>query len=404
MPRRLIFAFSLAALAVLGTAAPSARADTFVLANGGSISGTLVNPGEAPRESYVVEVPGGGRLTLHADQVEEVLALSPAQQRYVEILPRMPHTVEGMWAMAEWCREARLNEERARHLEELLVLAPEHKEARAALGYTKVDGKWVLPDEHMRSLGYIRFEGGWRLPQEVEIRQRAARTADAENQWRRTTRILRSQVGKRRGPESVAELRAIRDPLAAPALADLLKDETLPELSRLYVEVLGRLNHPAATAALIKHAMENSDERVRDICLEQLARRGERGAVGVFIKNLGHKDNYMVNRAAVALARMNDPESIIPLIEALTTKHKQVINPGGGSPGEIGASFSPGGGGGGLSMGGKAKIIERDVQNPIVLQALTAMTGAHHGYNKSAWKAWYAAQNTPAAVNLRREP
>ncbi|MBW3597974.1 MAG: hypothetical protein KY475_11945 [Planctomycetes bacterium] len=401
LPTRCSVCLMLAAMIL--AAVGMGRADTFVLTNGGSIEGRLLNPDESADAGYVVEVKGGGRLTLAPDLVESVAALSPAEKRYHEILPRMPQTVDGLWTMAEWCREAGLDEERAAHLEDLLKLEPDHKGARAALGYTKVDSRWVLPDEHMRSLGYVRFEGGWRLPQEIEIRQREERIADAENQWRRNVRILRSQVGKRRGPESLAQLQAIRDPLAAPALAELLNEETRPEMPMLYIDVLGRLNHPAATAALIRHSLENGDERVRDVCLDHLARRGDRGAVSAFIKALDHKDNAMVNRAAVGLARMNDPQSIVPLIDALTTKHKQLLAPPG-PPGGIGASFSPGGGGGGLSMGGKPKIVEREVQNPTVLQALTVLTGTHHGFNKAAWKAWYAAQNTPPSVNLRREP
>ena len=74
-----------------------------------------------------------------------------------------------------------MNDEREKHLEESLLLDAEHKGARAALGYTKVDGRWVLPEEHMRSLGYVRFEGGWRLPQEIEIRQREGRIAESRN-------------------------------------------------------------------------------------------------------------------------------------------------------------------------------------------------------------------------------
>jgi hypothetical protein len=314
----------------------------------------------------------------------------------------MPDTVDGLWKMAEWCRENGLNAERELHLEQLLTLDPEHNGARLALGYTKADGKWTRREDRMRSMGFVRHEGGWRLPQEVEIREREERVEAAENQWRSKVRNLRSQIGRRRGPEAVAQLKAIRDPFAAPALVDVLKEENSPDIALIYVEVLGQLNHPAAVAALAKHALENNDERVRDVCLDYLARRGESGAVPMFVAALRHKDNAMVNRAAVALARMNDPNAIVPLIDALTTKHKQLISPGG-SPGGIGASFSPNGGGG-LSTGGKPKIIEREVQNPAVLQALTAMTGAHHGYNKETWKAWYAAQNTPQDVNLRREP
>jgi hypothetical protein len=388
--------------AAIAVAASYCHADTFHLTTGGRIEGTLLNPEQAPRESYVIETTTGGRITLQADQVENVVALSPVEKQYLALLPRMPMTVEGLWAMAEWCRESGLNQERETHLQHLLTLDPEHKPARLALGYNKIDGKWIQPDEHMRSLGYVRFGGAWRLPQEIEIEEQKARVSDAENQWRRDVRNWRSQVGKRRGPEAIAQMRAIRDPLAAPALVEQLNEETHPELTVLYVDVLGRLNHGAATGALIAHALNHNDERIRDLCLDQLVRRNERGAVPVFIQALGHKENYMINRAAVALARMGDPRAIVPLMNALVTKHKQVIQSGGGQ-GSLTPTFSSDGGGG-LGVGGKPKVIEREVQNPAVLQALTALTSVHHGYNSAAWKAWYTAENAPHGVNLRREP
>lgn len=402
MMRLSTFIMLLTLAAAWGAGDGSCRADRFVLANGGHIEGQWLNPDDSPRETYVIETAEGGRVVLAAELVEAVETLSPVEQRYLEILPRMPNTVEGLWKMAEWCRESSLNTEREIHLEQLLRLDPDHKGARLALGYTKVDGVWARPEDRMRGLGYVRSGGSWRLPQEIAIQARKGRIDDAHNQWRRDVKNLRGQVGKRRGPEAVAQLRAIRDPMAAPALVELLNGETLPEMAVLYIEVLGQLNHPAATAALVKHALENGDERVRDLCLDHLVRRGEHGAVAVFTRALTHKENYMVNRAAVALARMGDERAIIPLIDALTTKHKHLVSQGG-APGGIGASFSPNGGGGGLSMGGKPKIVEQEVQNPAVLQALTALTQAHHGYRKDAWKAWYAAQNTPRGINLRRE-
>jgi hypothetical protein len=334
--------------------------------------------------------------------VENVETLAPVMQQYLALLPRMPNTAEGMWKMAQWCQTRGLDVEREQHLEQLLKLDPDHAEARHALGYNKVDGKWIRPDDHMRALGYIRFQGRWRLPQDVEIHQREERLAEAENQWRSKLRNLRSQLGKRRGAEAIAEIRAIRDPFAAPALASLLKEEDAPDIALLYVEVLGKLNHPAASNALVLHALESDFENVRDQCLDQLVRRGETAAVPVFINALKHKENATVQRAAVALARMRDPRAIVPLIDALTTKHKTLVGPPG-PPGGIGASFSPTGGGG-ISMGGKPKIVEQDVRNPAVLQALTAMTGEYHDYDKAAWKAWYTIANTPQGVNLRREP
>ena len=105
-----------------------------------------------------------------------------------------------------------------------------------------------------------------------------------------------------------------------------------------------------------------------------------------------------VNQAAWALGRLGDPEAIPALIDAIVTKHKFPVYPGG-APGSINA------GSGGLQMGGRPKIMECEFQNRQVLAALTALTpdGINFGYSEQAWKDWWARQQTPAGVNLRRD-
>ena len=137
--------------------------------------------------------------------------------------------------MAEWCREAGLNDEREKHLEELLLLDAEHKGARAALGYTKVDGRWVLPEEHMRSLGYVRFEGGWRLPQE----KKGTTMAGTMNRIGSLAKLLAASLLALAAAPAVAQSPKLEGPLkivvgyppggatdrAARLVADALKDE-----------------------------------------------------------------------------------------------------------------------------------------------------------------------------------
>ena len=54
-------------------------------------------------------------------------------------------------------------------------------------------------------------------------------------------------------------------------------------------------------------------------------------------------------------------------------------------------------------MGGGAKIVEFEVQNDPVLAALTAMySGVNFGYNKDAWRTWYAQERAPTEISLRR--
>lgn len=86
------------------------------------------------------------------------------------------------------------------------------------------------------------------------------------------------------------------------------------------------------------------------------------------------------------------------MIEALVTKHKQQVGGGAG----ISPVFTPDAGG--LSMGGSPKVVNRDLENPSVLAALTAIhPGVNFGYDKAKWKAWFADSNTPKNVQLRRD-
>ena len=56
-----------------------------------------------------------------------------------------------------------------------------------------------------------------------------------------------------------------------------------------------------------------------------------------------------------------------------------------------------GGGGGGLAMNQKPKIIPHYVQNQGVLDALVAITGQNFGYDERAWRTWYRNQKAKGA-------
>ena len=101
-----------------------AEADVFVLANGGRVVGELLNPSQVPpRETYTIETPAGCRVTLSRSQVKERLRPRPAEIEYEKTRPRYPDTVEGQWALAEWCRENTLLSRRKIHLERIIELA-----------------------------------------------------------------------------------------------------------------------------------------------------------------------------------------------------------------------------------------------------------------------------------------
>jgi hypothetical protein len=385
-----------------------ANGSVFVLTNGGQIEGQLLNPDQEPRQTYVVRTETGGTVTLEQRQVDRILTISEDLKWYRESLPAVPPTVEGHWAMAEQCRNRGLRTQGEFHLQELVKLDPDHEKARYALGHSQVDGRWVDSDQWMRSRGYVRYRGAWRIAQDVALEQGNAKSTNIEKDWYNKVKAWRTMIVKQRGKEREAleAIEEIEDPFAASALVGVLEDEHAPRhLRMLCIEVLGRLRTPVGTKSFIVRALEDPDAHVRDACIDQLCQFGTYSAVNAFMQLLKSPDNLKVNRAAVCLAALRDPESALALIEALRTTHKYKVQTGG-SPGQYNLGFGGGAGGSGntFSAGGRPKIIERELTNEGVLNALVAIfPGVNFGYDTDAWKRWYTEQHRPLVNSLRRD-
>jgi hypothetical protein len=393
---------------LLGAPGSAIGKETFELFNGGQIRGELLNPDESPRSTYQIRLPQGDLITLSSAQVKRVAGKSEAQIWYETWIPKIPEGIEGHLKMAAACKERGLEAERFYHLHQVLEANSDHEEARRALGYSKINGEWTRTDIWYRERGFVRHKGKWRVPQEIELEERQLEQEEEELAWARQIRLWRSWVTKRRSlaRDGLVNLASIDDPRAASTIADLLNEKDEPrELRRIYVEVLGRLPVSVSTLALARRVLVDDDEHVRDRALEYLVKRQDRGATQLFISSLKNSNNLIVNRAAVALNHMQDREAILPLIDALSTKHKFLVGGGGG---ELNPTFSSDpslGGLGGLSMGNKPQIIIQDIQNVAARDALVSLTaGANFGFNKEAWKTWYSQQNVPVQVNLRRDP
>jgi len=383
-----------------------ALAEVFVLTTGGRVEGRLLNPDESPRQQYVIQTPSGSRITLARSQVLRVLRPSAAELEYERIRPGYGDTAEAQWALAQWCLEHRLPSLRKIHLERTIELDENHEEARRALGYFRENGEWVQTEDVMHARGYVRFEGRWRVQQEVDLAEARRAAAAAEGAWMRQVKMWRGWLYKDRDADARRNLLSIKDPQAVKALATGLEEDDRPHVRILLIEALANIGTPETLWILASRALEDPLEEVRLTCLDHLQETKSPDVVAYFCRQLGHKDNAMVHRAAVGLSYMKDPASILPLIGALVTVHKYRVSQGGG-PGSISPTFGMGPGGGpgpsGLSIGGRPKIIQRDIPNRAVLDTLVSLTGRNYQYDEAAWKEWYASRTRVEHVNLRRD-
>jgi hypothetical protein len=392
------FVALLAGLTIASLASPFARGETFVLKSGGRIDGQRLNPSRGPTEPYQLKTDGGLRLSLVPAQVSRVVIRYDVQKQYDAEVVAANNSAEGHWQLAEWCKEQGLVSERKAHLQKVLEIDPDHAQARAALGFSRVRDRWMTMDDVMLSLGYVRTGGVWKTPQQVELEVTKRENELATKKLRRDILMWIDQLEGSRRESAIANLRAIRDERAGPTLVELLEDTDRPrEIRVLALDILARLPPGLAAKAVIKMAMDEKDEEIRDRCLDEVVRMRDTGVASVYIGLLKSKDNKRVNRAANCLARLEDPEATLPLISALVTTHEYLILPQGGG----GLSFNSAGG---FGVGGKPQRKKQDLENRGVLSALITLNpGVNYEFDEAAWRRWYVEQFTTTDVDLRRD-
>jgi hypothetical protein len=387
-----------AALAAV-SAGGVARAETFVLAQGGQIEGTLKNPDEVPRENYVIQANDGTVVTLARAQVKQVVRRRPVEVEYDQVRHQYPDTVEGQRELAEWCRERSLLAPRKVHLQRIIELDPDDQLARRGLGYVWKEGEWVTRQELMERDGRVWYDGKWRLPQEIALLQEAKQVTDKEKEWIVKIAQWRQWLGTDKDRLARENIVQVSDPLAAKALEAGLGGAKRREDRLLFVRALAKLESEDPRKALAACAVLDADEEVRLGCLDYLKKTKDPRVVESFVKHLGDKSNLIVNRAGYALGEMGDPSAIGPLIKALTTSHKRKVAPS--NPGQTTAGMNSQGGMG-LSVGQRPKIVTERMNNRAVLEALDKLTGVNFGFDLGAWNAWYASQKRRDVTDARR--
>jgi hypothetical protein len=389
-------------LIMIAAAARGVSADVYELKDGGQLVGDAVDRPEA--DGYVVRTPAGAEVTIARDQVRRIVQQDEVHAEYERRSRTAPDTADAHRELAAWCREHKLADEADHHLERVVDLDPTDEAARTSLGYLRVGGRWLTREEIMAARGLKFYEGKFRTPQDIAIRQRDQQADDADVDWFTNIRQWRGWLAKARPgqfEEAQAQIAAIADPQAAPALARILDDEEDEQIFDLLLAALGRLDHPAAVQTLVAYSLESGESEVRLQCLDYLVSGVRPVSILPYVQALKSKDNVIVNRAGEALGKIGDPAAVSPLIDALVTRHKYIVQ--GNQQGQINPVF--GSGGGGLSVGGDGpKVVQRDHENLKVQRALIKLSGAQDlGFDEKAWRAWYVDQQMRQRINSRRD-
>ncbi len=393
-------------LLALSMTAP-VRGDIFHLTTGGRLEGHLLNPEQIPRKQFIVALPTGGTITLTRLQVRKVVGETQEQKKYKSLLPGLDNSLAGHLEMAAFCLENKLIAERTFHLHKALEFDPNHAKARAALGYSLWNGRWVTLPELKEAQGLLRYRGQWVTPQKVAMEEAADANKKALGKWNedinRWRKLLRSPKNYQK---ALHNIKSIKDGRAAMAISEWIDEEPNQDIKLLLVDVLGELPGSIASQALVKVSIFDEHIAVREQAIDRMAKRPDRyRAVTRLTQELGSKSNPHVNNAAIGLGMLNDSSAVLPLIDALITTHKTPPKSAGG-PGQVSAGFDPSGrnGGGTFSAGSAPKNPYSDYRNPEVLRALVTITdGQNFQYDKVRWRQWYDQRASPVELTLRRE-
>ncbi len=183
-------------------------ADIVYLKGGSKLTGRIT---ELTAEKVTVDV-GGGLVGVSMDRVEQIVkGISPLDEYDARAGKLGPQDVDGWRSLGLWASTKGLSNQSRAAYQRVLALAPDDAEARQALGYVKLDGRWVTEEESYRARGFVKYEGEWMTPAEVQLAQSTAaaeqaredaqkRASDAE--FAATENRLRSEEDKKRAAEA----------------------------------------------------------------------------------------------------------------------------------------------------------------------------------------------------------
>jgi hypothetical protein len=196
------------------------------------------------------------------DYLRQGTAAAPLAS-YLRVRSDYADTMEGQLALAEWCQQKKLPEQARAHLSRVLELEPNHAAARAALGYQRIGGLWVSPEERAAD-AQLATEERESLAEFGEVMREIAGGLAKESALRREA--------------AAKKLMAVRNPAAIPAMEAIVSPVN-DHAARLVVNALAAMSDPAASLSLARHAVYYPSHLIRDAAAKKLASRDKHSYV-----------------------------------------------------------------------------------------------------------------------------
>jgi hypothetical protein len=155
-------------------------ADVIVFRDGRTIEGKIIKETD---ERITLKVRYG-EVEILRSKIAEIKRGPTAYEQYEKKAKKVESTAQAHYKLGLWCVEKELREEAKKHHRKALEIDPAFAPAGKALGYEKVEGKWLSPDEAKKARGLVKFEGKW-IPKEERDQILAERDGKKQDELRK---------------------------------------------------------------------------------------------------------------------------------------------------------------------------------------------------------------------------
>ena len=175
-------------ISILLFLAPTALfADEVFLKGAGSISGQIVEQ----TDTMVTVNIGGGVMGVPMSSVDRIVKARCPLDDYDDRAKKLgPQDVEGWRQLGRWATQQGLSAQATQAYQHVVTIVPDDPEAKEALGFVRLNGKWMTEEESYRARGFVQYDGEWMTAAEA---QRHEQNAQAEQARQDAARDAREQ-------------------------------------------------------------------------------------------------------------------------------------------------------------------------------------------------------------------
>jgi hypothetical protein len=304
----------LAALAVFAGALPI-LADEVELTSGKIVEGKVEDLGDSIRLTR-----SGGSVVYPKSMVAKITPKKTVEELYEDQSKALKaDDALGRLKLARWCLDRKIAKEAAAEYRKVVAVDPDNEEARLGAGYRRHNDKWMTEDEVAQAKGLVKHRGRWLTPEERDLEVALDEQKELEKSLLREVQLnlekIRSSDEKKR-QEGAAVLSNIEDKLKVKSYLAAITSSS-KEVRRFVFEELGRMKEPQAAKPLVRRALWDEEESLRDLAFKSLLAIKHPDTALFYVPFLEEQSVSARTRAAEQMASFPDLRAVPPLLEAL---------------------------------------------------------------------------------------